>query len=81
MPALLTFGFGVGVALAGFAGVMAAPIYSVSPLMGGDLVIVIFAVVVVGGMGSILGSHRHGAVARPAGRPRPRWFIRRAPTW
>ena len=56
VPALLTFGFGVGVALAGFAGVMAAPIYSVSPLMGGDLVIVIFAVVVVGGMGSILGS-------------------------
>jgi branched-chain amino acid transport system permease protein len=56
VPALLTFGFGVGVALAGFAGVMAAPIYSVSPLMGGDLVIVIFAVVVVGGMGSILGA-------------------------
>ena len=56
VPALLTFGFGVGVALAGAAGVLAAPIYSVSPLMGGDLVIVVFAVVVVGGMGSILGS-------------------------
>ena len=52
----MTFGFGVGVALAGAAGVMAAPIYSVSPLMGGDLVILAFAVVVVGGMGSILGS-------------------------
>jgi branched-chain amino acid transport system permease protein len=56
VPALLTFGFGAGVALAGFAGVLAAPIYNVSPLMGGDLVIVIFAVVVVGGMGSILGA-------------------------
>jgi branched-chain amino acid transport system permease protein len=56
VPALLTFGFGAGVALAGFAGVQAAPIYSVSPLMGGELVITVFAVVVVGGMGSILGS-------------------------
>src|SRR5262249_58405865 len=56
VPALMTFGFGVGVALAGTAGLLAAPIYSVSPLMGGDLVIVIFAVVVVGGMGSILGA-------------------------
>ena len=50
------FGFGVGVALAGAAGVFAAPIYQVSPLMGADLVILVFAVVVVGGMGSILGS-------------------------
>ena len=56
VPALLTFGFAVGVALAGFAGVLAAPIYSVSPLMGSELVIVVFAVVVVGGMGSILGA-------------------------
>ena len=56
VPALLTFGFGAGVALAGFAGVLAAPIYSVSPLMGGELVITVFAVVVVGGMGSILGA-------------------------
>src|SRR5439155_1125413 len=47
---LLTFG------LAAFAGVMAAPIYQVSPLMGADLIIVVFAVVVIGGMGSILGS-------------------------
>ena len=56
VPALMTFGFGVGVALAGAAGVFAAPIYQVSPLMGADLVILVFAVVVVGGMGSILGS-------------------------
>lgn len=56
VPALMTFGFGIGVALAGAAGLLAAPIYSVSPIMGGDLVIVVFAVVVVGGMGSILGS-------------------------
>jgi branched-chain amino acid transport system permease protein len=56
VPMLMTFGFGIGVALAGFAGLLAAPIYSVSPLMGGDLVIVVFAVVVIGGMGSILGS-------------------------
>jgi branched-chain amino acid transport system permease protein len=44
------------VALAGFAGVLAAPIFTVSPLMGADLIIVVFAVVVIGGMGSILGS-------------------------
>jgi branched-chain amino acid transport system permease protein len=56
VPALLTFGFGVGVALAGLAGVLAGPIYSVSPLMGGDLVIIVFAIVVVGGMQSILGA-------------------------
>src|SRR2546427_544500 len=49
---LLTF----GVALAALAGVLAAPIYQVNPLMGGDLIIVVFAVVVIGGMGSILGS-------------------------
>jgi branched-chain amino acid transport system permease protein len=56
VPALMTLGFGVGVALAGAAGVLAAPIYQVSPLMGADLIIVVFAVVVVGGMGSIMGS-------------------------
>jgi branched-chain amino acid transport system permease protein len=56
VPGLMTLGFGVGVALAGAAGVFAAPIYQVSPLMGADLVILAFAVVVVGGMGSILGS-------------------------
>jgi branched-chain amino acid transport system permease protein len=50
----LTYGFGVG--LAALAGVMAAPIYQVSPQMGADLIIVVFAVVVIGGMGSIMGS-------------------------
>jgi branched-chain amino acid transport system permease protein len=50
----LTYGFGVG--LAALAGVMAAPIYNVSPQMGADLIIVVFAVVVIGGMGSIMGS-------------------------
>jgi len=51
---MLTYGFGVG--LAGLAGVMAAPIYNVSPQMGSDLIIVVFAVVVIGGMGSIMGA-------------------------
>ena len=50
----LTYGFGVG--LAALAGVMAAPIYSVNPLMGADIIIVVFAVVVIGGMGSIMGA-------------------------
>ena len=50
----LTYGFGVG--LAALAGVLAAPIYQVNPLMGADLIIVVFAVVVIGGMGSIMGS-------------------------
>ena len=50
----LTYAFGVG--LAGLAGVLAAPIYSVTPLMGSDLIIVLFAIVVIGGMGSILGT-------------------------
>jgi branched-chain amino acid transport system permease protein len=52
----MTIGFGAGVALAGAAGVLAAPIYTVSPLMGADLIIVVFAIIVIGGMGSILGS-------------------------
>jgi branched-chain amino acid transport system permease protein len=56
VPRLITLTYGLGVALAAFAGVMAAPIYRVSPLMGADLIIVVFAVVVIGGMGSILGS-------------------------
>ena len=51
---MLTYGFGVG--LAALAGVMAAPIYNVSPQMGSDLIIVVFAVVVIGGMGSIMGA-------------------------
>jgi branched-chain amino acid transport system permease protein len=56
VPRMITLTYGFGVALAAFAGVMAAPIYSVSPLMGGDLIIVVFAVVVIGSMGSIMGS-------------------------
>ncbi len=56
VPLLITFTYGFGVALAGLAGVLAAPIYSVNPNMGADLIIVVFAVVVIGGMGSILGS-------------------------
>jgi len=51
---MLTYGFGVG--LAGLAGVLAAPMYQVNPLMGADLIIVVFAVVVIGGLGSIMGS-------------------------
>lgn len=56
VPALVTLTYGFGVALAAFAGVLAAPIMQVSPKMGSDLIIVVFAVVVVGGMGSIMGS-------------------------
>jgi branched-chain amino acid transport system permease protein len=53
---MVTLTYGFGVALAALAGVMAAPIYNVSPQMGSDLIIVVFAVVVIGGMGSILGA-------------------------
>lgn len=56
VPLLLTFTYGLGAGLAGLAGIMAAPIYQVSPLMGSNMIIVVFAVVVVGGMGSILGA-------------------------
>ncbi len=56
VPLMISLTFGFGVALAGFAGVLAAPILQVSPLMGSNLIIVVFAVVVIGGMGSILGS-------------------------
>jgi len=56
VPRIITLTYGFGVALAAFAGVMAAPIYQVNPLMGADLIIVVFAVVVIGGMGSIMGS-------------------------
>src|SRR6195952_3492788 len=56
VPRMVTLTYGFGVALAAFAGVLAAPIYSVNPNMGGDLIIVVFAVVVIGGMGSILGA-------------------------
>ncbi|MGZ6144281.1 MAG: branched-chain amino acid ABC transporter permease [Myxococcales bacterium] len=56
VPRMITITYALGVALAALAGVLAAPIYRVSPLMGADLIIVVFAVVVIGGMGSILGS-------------------------
>ena len=56
VPRMVTLTYGFGVGLAALAGVFAAPIYQVSPLMGADLIIVVFAVVVIGGMGSILGS-------------------------
>jgi branched-chain amino acid transport system permease protein len=56
VPRLVTLTYGFGVGLAALAGVLAAPIYSVNPNMGADLIIVVFAVVVIGGMGSILGA-------------------------
>jgi branched-chain amino acid transport system permease protein len=56
VPRMITLTYGFGVGLAGLAGVMAAPIYNVSPQMGSDLIIVVFAVVVIGGMGSIMGA-------------------------
>ena len=56
VPMLLTFTYGLGSALAGLAGILAAPVYQVSPLMGSNIIIVVFAVVVVGGMGSIGGA-------------------------
>jgi branched-chain amino acid transport system permease protein len=56
VPLMVMLTYGFGVALAGFAGVLAAPIYSVNPTMGEQLIIVVFAVVVIGGMGSIMGA-------------------------
>ena len=56
VPVMITLTYAFGAALAAFAGVLAAPIYQVSPLMGQNLIIVVFAVVVIGGMGSIMGS-------------------------
>ncbi|MGV8855750.1 MAG: branched-chain amino acid ABC transporter permease [Devosia sp.] len=56
VPRMITLTYGFGVGLAALAGVLAAPIYSVNPNMGADLIIVVFAVVVIGGMGSILGA-------------------------
>ncbi|HEV7617175.1 MAG TPA: branched-chain amino acid ABC transporter permease [Burkholderiaceae bacterium] len=56
VPLMVTLTYGFGVALAAFAGVLAAPVIQISPLMGSNLIIVVFAVVVIGGMGSILGS-------------------------
>ncbi|WP_428249631.1 branched-chain amino acid ABC transporter permease [Ferrovibrio sp.] len=56
VPLLLTLTYGAGVGLAGFAGVLAAPIQHVNPSMGSDLVIIVFAIVVIGGLGSVVGS-------------------------
>jgi branched-chain amino acid transport system permease protein len=56
VPRMITLTYGFGVGLAALAGVLAAPAYQVSPQMGASLIIVVFAVVVIGGMGSILGS-------------------------
>jgi branched-chain amino acid transport system permease protein len=56
VPLMVTLTYGAGAALAGLAGVLAAPIIQVNPLMGSNLIIVVFAVVVIGGMGSIMGS-------------------------
>ncbi len=56
VPRMITLTYGFGVGLAALAGVMAAPIYNVSPQMGSDLIIIVFAVVVIGGMGSIMGA-------------------------
>jgi branched-chain amino acid transport system permease protein len=56
VPLMITLTYGYGVALAAFAGVLAAPIYSVSPVMGSEMIITVFAVVVIGGMGSIMGA-------------------------
>jgi branched-chain amino acid transport system permease protein len=56
VPRMITLTYGFGVALAALAGVLAAPIYTVNPLMGSNLIIVVFAVVVIGGLGSIMGS-------------------------
>ena len=56
VPRMVTLTYGFGVGLAALAGVLAAPIYQVNPLMGADLIIVVFAVVVIGGLGSIIGS-------------------------
>ena len=56
VPVMITLTYAFGVGLAAFAGVLAAPVYQVTPLMGQNLIIVVFAVVVIGGMGSIMGS-------------------------
>ncbi|HXY99253.1 MAG TPA: branched-chain amino acid ABC transporter permease [Stellaceae bacterium] len=62
VPRMVTLTYGFGAALAAFAGVLAAPIYQVSPLMGSNIIVVVFAVVVIGGMGSILGAVASGFV-------------------
>ncbi len=69
VPRMITLTYGFGVGLAALAGVMAAPIYQVSPQMGANLIIVVFAVVVIGGMGSILGRDPHRLRPRRHRRP------------
>ncbi len=64
VPLMVMSTYGAGVALAALAGVLAAPVVQVSPLMGSSLVIVVFAVVVIGGMGSIIGADRQRSRAR-----------------
>jgi branched-chain amino acid transport system permease protein len=56
VPLMITLTYGFGVALAAFAGVLAAPVIQINPLMGSNIIIAVFAVVVIGGMGSIMGS-------------------------
>src|SRR5258707_3212874 len=56
VPRMVTLTYGFGAALAALAGVMAAPIYQVSPLMGSNIIVVVFAVVVIGGMGPVIGA-------------------------
>ena len=80
VPRMMTLTYGFGVGLAALAGVLAAPIYSVNPVMGSNLIVVVFAVVVIGGMGSIMGSIVTGfglgiieGCARRRPRPGPRW--------
>ena len=60
VPRMITLTYGFGVGLAALAGVMAAPIYQVNPTMGADIIIVVFAVLVIGGMGSVMGSNLTG---------------------
>lgn len=60
VPVLVTLTYGFGAALAALTGVLAAPIYTITPGMGSDLLIVVFAVVVIGGMGSIFGAAATG---------------------
>ena len=75
VPRMITLTYGFGVGLAALAGVLAAPIYQVNPLMGADLIIVVFAVVVIGGLGSIMGSIVTGFAPRAWSRASPRSSI------
>jgi branched-chain amino acid transport system permease protein len=81
VPLMVTLTYGGGVALAAFAGVLAAPVIQVTPLMGSNLIIVVFAVVVIGGMGSIMGSILTGLGARRDRRPDQGVLSAKPPTW